>query len=209
MKLVKMVGSIALAASACWRTSAPPPTAPVAQEASVDEPSEDGSAHKARDLVQPVRIEKQEYPVPLETGDVNGVEGGVVGGDLSGAVAAPPPPPPPPPSPPPQLVAPSALEALRIAGDKIILPDPDTRTEIIASGKDRLVGTYKLCVTASGNIQTVVQLKSTGFPAYDAKIRATIRDEWRYRPFLINGKPAAVCTAATFIYSRLPSPPPP
>jgi hypothetical protein len=80
---------------------------------------------------------------------------------------------------------------------------------IIATGKDRLVGTYKLCLTASGNIQSVGQLKSTGFPAYDAKIQNTIRGEWRYRPFLVNGQPAAVCTAVTFIYTQRTAPPPP
>jgi hypothetical protein len=55
----------------------------------------------------------------------------------------------------------------------------------------------------------VVQLKSTGFPAYDAKIMSTIRGEWRYQPFLLNGKATEVCTAVTFIYSQQPPAPPP
>src|SRR5215475_12641824 len=73
---------------------------------------------KVRDIVQPVKIEKQEVAPPVETGDPNGVEGGVeggvVGGDLSGVVAAPPPPPPPPPPAPPQNVPPATLDASRI-----------------------------------------------------------------------------------------------
>jgi protein TonB len=161
---------------------------------------------KVKDIVQPVKIEKQEVAAPVETGDVNGVEGGVeggaVGGDLNGVVAAPPPPPPPPPPAPPQNVAPTALDANRIAGEKNIVPDDVTKTEISRSGKDKLVGSFKLCITAEGNINTVAQLKSTGFPAYDQKIQNTIRGEWRYRPFVVNGKPAAVCTAVTFIYSQ-------
>jgi protein TonB len=161
---------------------------------------------KVRDIVQPVKIEKQEVAAPVETGDPNGVEGGVeggvVGGDLAGAVAAPPPPPPPPPPAPPQNVAPTALEASRISGEKNIVPDDVTKTEISRSGKDKLVGSYKLCITVDGNINTVSQLKSTGFPAYDSKIQNTIRGEWRYRPFMVNGKAAAVCTAVTFIYSQ-------
>jgi len=68
---------------------------------------------KVRDIVQPVKIEKQEVAPPVETGDPNGVEGGVeggvAGGDLSGVVAAPPPPPPPPP--PPGLQAPPDVAA--------------------------------------------------------------------------------------------------
>src|SRR5882672_2393895 len=78
---------------------------------------------KVRDIVQPVKIEKQEVAPPVETGDPNGVEGGVeggvAGGDLSGVVAAPPPPPPPPPPAPPQNVPPNAVEANRISGEHL------------------------------------------------------------------------------------------
>lgn len=161
---------------------------------------------RVKDIVQPVKIEKQEVAAPVETGDANGVEGGEeggsVGGDLNGVVAAPPPPPPPPPPAPPANVAPAALDANRIAGEKNIVPDDVTKTEIQRSGKDKLVGSFKVCITAEGNISAVNQLKSTGFAAYDSKIVNTIRGEWRYRPFVVNGKPAAVCTAVTFIYSQ-------
>jgi periplasmic protein TonB len=161
---------------------------------------------RVRDIVQPVKIEKQETAPPVESGDPMGVEGGeeggVAGGELGGVVAAPPPPPPPPPPAPPQNVAPTALDALRIGGEKNIVPDDVTKTEISRSGKDKLIGSYKLCITVDGNISSVVQLKSTGFPAYDNKITGTIRGEWRYRPFMVNGKPTPVCTAVTFIYSQ-------
>jgi protein TonB len=161
---------------------------------------------RVRDIVQPVKIEKQEVAPPIEAGDPNGVEGGVeggvAGGDLNGVVAAPPPPPPPPPPAPPQNVAPQALDALRIGGEKNIVPDDVTKTEISRSGKDKLIGSYKLCITTDGSISSVVQLKSTGFPSYDNKITSTIRGEWRYRPFTVNGKPTPVCTAVTFIYSQ-------
>jgi protein TonB len=161
---------------------------------------------RVRDIVQPVKIEKQEVAPPIETGDPNGVEGGVeggaVGGDLNGVVAAPPPPPPPPPPAPPQNLPPTTVEANRISGEKNIVPDDVTKTEISRSGKDKLVGSYKLCLTGEGNVASVVQLKSTGFAAYDSKIQSTIRSDWRYRPFMMNGKPTPVCTAVTFIYSQ-------
>ena len=82
------------------------------------------------------------------------------------------------------------------------MPDDVTKTEISRSGKDKLIGSFKLCITLDGNISSVVQLKSTGFPSYDNKITSTIRGEWRYRPFMVNGKPTPVCTAVTFIYSQ-------
>jgi outer membrane biosynthesis protein TonB len=152
-----------------------------------------------------VKIEKQEVvDAPVDSGDPNGIEGGAVGGDLNGVVSAPPPPP----GAPPQNVPPQALEANRIAGVKMIVPDDVTKTEISRSGKNKLIGSFKVCITAEGNIASVSQLKSTGFPAYDSRITSTIRGDWRYRPFTMNGKPAPVCTAVTFIFS-LPPPAPP
>lgn len=114
--------------------------------------------------------------------------------------AAPPPPPPPPPAP-PQNVPPTALEVQRIAGEKAIVPDDVTKTEIQRSGKEKLVGSFKLCVTAGGVVSTVSMLKSTGFPAYDTKITTEMR-RWQYKPYLINGNAVPVCTAVTFIYSQ-------
>ncbi len=164
---------------------------------------------QVKDIVQPVKVEKQEVQQVATTeagdpnGEVGGEEGGVAGGVVGGVVGAPPPPPPPPPPPaPPQLVPPTALEASRIAGEKLISPDDVTKTEINRSGKDRVVGTFKLCITVDGAIQNVTMMKSTGFATYDTKIQGTIRSSWRYRPFNVNGKAVPVCTAVTFIYSQ-------
>src|SRR5947209_4094636 len=88
------------------------------------------------------------------------------------------PPPPPPPTP---------LEGSRIAGEKMISPDDVTKTEIQRSGKDRVIGSFKLCLTIGGDISNVNMLKSTGFPAYDNKILSTIRGTWRYKPYNVNG----------------------
>jgi periplasmic protein TonB len=162
---------------------------------------------KVKDIVQPVKQEKREQVVQTSNADPNGVEGGQEGGqengDPNGVLGAPPPPPPPPPPPaPPQIVAPTALEASRIAGEKNIVPDDVTKTEIQRSGKTQIVGSYKLCLNAAGAITSVNQLKSTGFASYDQKIVRTIRGEWQYKPFEVNGKAVPVCTAVTFIYSQ-------
>jgi protein TonB len=164
---------------------------------------------KVKDIVQPVKIEKQEVKEVEDKGDPNGEEGGVeggvvggvVGGDLNGVMGAPPPPPPPPPAP-PQNVPPTMLEGSRIAGDKNISPDDVTKTEIARSGKDRIIGSFKLCLTVQGTIASVKQLKSTGFPAYDNRILSTIQGSWRYKPYNVNGKAVPVCTAVTFIYNQ-------
>jgi protein TonB len=187
----------------------PPPPPPPPGGAKPQEVQITPKKIKVKDIVQPVKIEKQVTKVE-ETGDPNGVEGGVeggvaggvVGGDMNGVLGAPPPPPPPPPPAPPQNVPPTLLEGSRIAGEKMIVPDDVTKTEIQRSGKDRLIGSFKLCLTNTGTIASVTQLKSTGFPAYDNKILTKMRNEWRYKPYLVNGKAVPVCTAVTFIYSQ-------
>jgi hypothetical protein len=131
---------------------------------------------------------------------------GVVGG-MYDPSAPPPPPPPPPPSGSAQTVPPTLLEGHRIAGTRAIAPDDRTKIAIARSGKDRLIGSLKLCVNALGEITVVSLLKSTGFPDYDAKLERGMR-EWRYSPYEVNGKPVPVCTAITFIYKQdLPPPP--
>jgi len=186
----------------------PPPPPPPPGGAKPHEQTITPKKIKVKDIVQPVKMEKQETaPTTEEKGDPNGEiggeEGGVAGGVVGGVVGAPPPPPPPPPPPaPPQNVPPTMLEGSRIAGEKMIAPDDVTKTEIQRSGKDRVVGSFKLCLTVGGEVQSVTMLKSTSFPAYDSKIQGKMRAEWRYKPYNVNGKPVPVCTAVTFIYSQ-------
>ena len=163
-----------------------------------------------KSLVQPVRIEHPDpRPQSTEVGDPDGKEGGKEGGvpdgEITGALDSPTPPPIQAPTPPvvvPKIVLPSALEASRIAGEKQIVPDDVTKIEIQRAGKDSLVGVYKVCVGTAGEVTSVSVMKPTGFAAYDTRIASTIRGSWRYRPFLIEGKPAPVCTAVRFEYSQ-------
>jgi hypothetical protein len=116
-----------------------------------------------------------------------------------------PPLPPPPPPPPPKNVAPQALQGLRIAGTTMIEPDDPTRIAIARAGKPQTVISLKLCIATDGAINTLRILKSSGFAAYDQKIVNTIRDEWKYKPYVVDGTPAPVCSAVTFIYSQQPA----
>jgi protein TonB len=190
----------------------PPPPPPPPGGARPQTPQLTPKKIRVKDIVQPVKIEKQDKQI-VETvagGDPNGEEGGVeggvaggvVGGDLNGVMGAPPPPPPPPPPAPPQNVPPTLLEGSRVAGDKMIVPDDVTKTEIQRSGKDKLVGSFKLCINAGGEVTAVTMLKSSGFPSYDSKIQRKMRSEWKYRPYAVNGRAVPVCTAVTFIYSQ-------
>ncbi len=186
----------------------PPPAPPPPGGAKPHEVQITPKKIKVKDIVQPVKIEKQEQKVPDEAPGTGNVINDVYDPnstctDCTGVTvgAATPPPPPPPPAP-PQNVAPTILEGSRIAGEKQISPDDVTKTEIQRSGKSRIVGSFKLCLNVSGEITSVTMLKATGFPAYDNKIQSTMRGTWRYRPFNVNGKAVPVCTAVTFIYSQ-------
>jgi protein TonB len=136
-----------------------------------------------------------------EGGEEGGVEGGVAGGVVGGVLTEAPPPPPPPPPAPPQNVAPTALEAQRISGDKNIYPEDVTKTEISRSGKTQLMVPVKVCIDRAGNIASVKVMKSSGFAAYDQKLDREIR-RWRYKPFMVNGTATPVCSAIQFIYRQ-------
>jgi hypothetical protein len=163
-----------------------------------------------RDLVQPVHIEHQ-VQQPAEVGDHDGQIGGtnpdgppdgVIGG-IDGPGEAPPVKPPPQIQPQlPMNIAPPKLEASRIAGEKLIAPTEVTQLDIQRSGATRVVGAFKLCITTAGEVNNVSMIKSTGFPAYDATITTRIRNEWRYRPVMLNGMAVPVCTAVTFIFTQ-------
>ncbi len=105
--------------------------------------------------------------------------------------------------PPPVNVAPSLLERSRLTGTKQIVPDDDTQLEIARAGKDKVVGAFKMCLTADGEVALVSQLRSTGFPNYDSQITREMK-RWTYRPHQVNGIATPVCTAVTFIYSPAP-----
>lgn len=51
----------------------------------------------------------------------------------------------------------------------------------------------------SGGVKSVNILKASGFDAYDKKIKSEMKS-WKYKPFMVNGKAAPVCTAITLIY---------
>ena len=145
------------------------------------------------------RVEGECYDCGDAEGDPDGVEGGVAEGSIG---AAPPPPPPPPPPPATKVVAPTVLEALRISGEKNIVPDYATKMAIARSNTRKLMGVYKLCLAASGSIQSVSMIKSMGFAAYDTKIQTTMRT-WKYRPFMLDGMATPVCTVVQFAYSQV------
>ncbi len=112
----------------------------------------------------------------------------------------PPPPPPPPLTPPPWIVPPGVLEASRVAGDRTIEPDAATKLELSRSGDPRILAAYRVCVSADGGAPEVLLLKSSRVPASDDKLARTMRDRWRYRPVVVDGRARRACAAVAFVY---------
>lgn len=99
----------------------------------------------------------------------------------------------------PQRVPPNALESLRVGARTDPVPD-ESDAQAMAHGTQPVLLAYvKLCVDAAGEPSSVVLLKSSGFPDYDAKLRAAVRT-WRYRPFVVDGNARPVCTDVSFRY---------
>ncbi len=197
--------------------AAPPPPPPPPPPASSTTKTQSDTPKKrvVKDVVQPT----EEKPDPneiatevdegvaggVEGGVIGGVEGGVVGGSLEGMIGgidtgAPPPPPPPPPQP-PQVVNQQQLEQKRVAGEKQIIPDDDVKLQISRAGASRVVATVKICINEGGAVEGLTVVKSSGYPSYDRKILAKMR-QWRYSPYQVNGKAVAVCSPVTFIYNQ-------
>jgi periplasmic protein TonB len=182
----------------------PPPPPPPPAGSSKPKTDVKKAVRKVKEVVQidpnkkPEPADKESEDEGVEGGVEGGVAGGVVGGVLGGVeggvlggVEQPK-------KEEPKVVPQVALEAQRLSGEKDIQPPNDVATTISRSGKG-VVGVVKMCLTAGGTVQKLNVLKSTGYPAYDSKIKSKMH-EWKYRPFMVNGKAVPVCTSVTFIY---------
>ena len=103
-----------------------------------------------------------------------------------------------PPRPPP-VVPDAVLKAHLIRGNTQIQAPDDVRVKIARTASRRATGVIRLCISERGRVTSSKILKSTGHPRYDRKLVRGVK-RWRYRPYQIGGKPAAVCTAVTFVY---------
>jgi hypothetical protein len=93
-----------------------------------------------------------------------------------------------------------ALEKLRLRGTKVIVPDDATKTKIAQTAAKRVIGSFKLCVDDKGIPKDINVLKPTGYDAYDQKIMREMA-KWAYKPYVVAGVAAQVCTVVTFIYA--------
>ena len=114
-------------------------------------------------------------------------------------VAAPSLPSPPPKPSPTKLVPAIELEKYRIAGERRPALPAGARRLAIRDKVDRFNIGVRLCLAESGTPSSVTLLKGSAYDDANAKILADVR-QWRFKPYLVGGKPTAVCTGLLFIY---------
>jgi len=187
----------------------PPPPARKRREQPKPKPVVQPTVQQVKQhLVQPKAKEpepepdKEEEDVGVEGGVEGGVPGGVVGGVLGGEKDNKPPPPPPKPEPPPKpkVVPPTVLESQKLSGAIPSLPPNVKEAAFAALGNQpgRLTAIFKVCISEVGAIAQTNLLKPSGAPSLDDFIRSNLRT-WRYRPYMINGKPTPICGTKVFI----------
>ncbi len=101
----------------------------------------------------------------------------------------------------PRIIPPAALRANLISGETVLVPDEATRKKIALDGKTRLVLVFKICVSATGTPSRVDMVRGSDYLAYNKQIMAKMW-AWRFKPYMVNGKPVEVCAAHTLIYNQ-------
>jgi TonB family protein len=86
----------------------------------------------------------------------------------------------------------------RISGDPHIYPDTATVNEMRRVGLNVLRVSVEVCIATSGEVTGVSIPRSSGYPAYDAKLAQEIA-RWRYSPRTSN-QPDPNCRVITFKY---------
>ncbi len=92
------------------------------------------------------------------------------------------------------------VEGRRIAGNRLIVPDRATQRSIRDAKLTRVIGSFRVCIDETGQVESVLPLQSTGFARYDRALVAAMY-EWRYSPYQVDDQPVPVCTGVTFIFT--------
>jgi len=181
----------------------PPPPPPASGEEEEQEQIPDEEVPLEEDIVQPTETPEKvpetkgkKVPSGVKGGVPGGIPGGVVGGVLGGGMGG--------------GVATKrdttkdvAKQPIKtVMGQAIYSPDPDKKK--LAATKagmfDKRPGINKtaFCVNASGKTVEVRTVKKfPGDPKVDQICRETVQ-KWRFRPFLVGGKPVKTCSTVEF-----------
>lgn len=101
----------------------------------------------------------------------------------------------------PAPVSADVLEQQRIAGESRVLPSHSIRRYMHRQGLHELRVDVALCLSELGWPSSIELLHSSGSATYDQAIFRAMRT-WRYRPYMVRGQPAPVCTLVRFVYHQ-------
>lgn len=86
-------------------------------------------------------------------------------------------------------------------GEMLIAPTDAEKTAIGRYKLSPLIGTVFLCIDETGAVTTSLISRTTRFRTYDHRLQQGVL-KWRFKPYLIAGKPEPVCAVATFAYRQ-------
>ena len=99
-----------------------------------------------------------------------------------------------------RTVSPDAL-GKRIAGVPEVAPTEPIKLELAKHHNPALFGVFRFCLAETGAVDNVTTVLSSGNTDYDALIKTAIH-AWRYKPYVSNGKPAAICSEVVYSYRQ-------
>jgi hypothetical protein len=156
----------------------PPPPPPPAKRHSTPKPKP--RVDKPHTLVQPTEAAQKQKGD--SGGRDDGVEGGMSEGDGSAIPSGP-------------AVAPKMIQAQNARALLLINPNVDPYVVRLPAALRRGDATFTadcyICVSAEGKVTSVRVVRGAD-PAIDAQI-PTVLGRWRYRPYILNGKPVPFC----------------
>jgi hypothetical protein len=98
-------------------------------------------------------------------------------------------------------VPPWQLDQARLNGAMPHLPD-DVKWSVLESGKQEVIGMYKVCVDTSGQVAFVAPVGNNGIAGADGAITAQLRT-WEYKPQAVG-----ICSMIRFHFNVSSEPPP-
>lgn len=99
-----------------------------------------------------------------------------------------------------------ALESLRLAGDRHATISADEAKRAVLPGDQNLHTEHlRLCLAETGELTSVLPATTTTMES--AAAFTSVARTWKFRPFVVGGKPMAVCAIVGFQYPALPRDP--
>jgi protein TonB len=99
----------------------------------------------------------------------------------------------------PKILPASELEKLRVGGDPQPSLPAGAKMIMHRDNVKKISLAVKVCVGEDGVPNSVKLVRSSDYGDANEKVLSDIR-KWRFRPYLLNGSPVPVCTAALLSY---------